>query len=63
MSKLTITKCKYGSSKIPVLQFDYHDGGVIPTYDIGKGHIDIEAMTRLKYAIENNFKIDFKEEE
>ena len=62
MRKLTIVKCKYGSNEMPVLQFNYHDGGVIPTYDIGKGHINIEAMTRLKYAIENNFTIDFKEE-
>ncbi|BDR74321.1 hypothetical protein K144316041_p21600 (plasmid) [Clostridium tetani] len=60
MKKLTIIKCKYGSSEIPVLQFNYHDEGVIPTYDIGKGHINIEAMKRLQYAIENNFKIDFK---
>ena len=63
MNKLTITKCKYGSSEMPVLQFNYHDGGVYPTYDIGLGNIYMEAITRLKYAIENNFKIDFKEEE
>ena len=60
-NKMTIIYGKYGSYERPVIYVDYHNGGEIPTYDIGLKTVDLDLVKRIQYAVENGYEIKFED--
>lgn len=58
--KLTVTKTTYGSSKRPVIQLNYHNGGTRPTFDIYDTDDLVEVFQLVQLAQEKGCKIRFE---
>ena len=58
--KLTVIKTTYGTHERPVIQLDYHDGGEMPTYDIGTGMVDVEIFDRIQYALNAGCEVEYE---